>query len=346
MDKTPVTLSGMNFSPGLHRRGFLLGALAVAAGGVGCSPGKGMPLIATDSQPRGYPTVAALEHFARDLERRTDGRLRTTVYPGGQLGSQNDTLELAQFGGVDFIRVNVAPLNVLVPETVVPALPFLFRSTAHMRTALDGAPGDALLAALEPYGLIGLAFYDSGARSMYTTRRLIHHPDDLNGLKIRVQTSELFVSMVEALGGDATPMAYGEVYQGLMQGVIDGAENNWPSYESSRHFEVARYYSETRHVMAPEVLAMSRYRWERLSTDDQQHVRSAARDSVAVMRTLWDARESTARAAVLAAGVEVTRDIDQPAFVARVEPLWSEYLPTRALRRLVEDIQSSGDAGA
>lgn len=174
-------------------------------------------LRASDAQASSYPTVDALRAFATDLQRRTSGRLNVSIYPNGQLGSENDTLELAQFGGIDFIRINISPLNVVARETLVPSLPFLFRSTAHMRAAMDGPPGRRILDALEPHNLIGLCFYDSGARSFYTSKRLIHQPSDLRGLKIRVQSSDLLVATIKALGGDATPMAYSEVYQGLMQ---------------------------------------------------------------------------------------------------------------------------------
>ena len=216
----------------LKRGGALTAAGSILPSLAGCGI-LGHPLLAADSQPDGYPTVEALRFFARDLASRTDGRLNVQVYPSETLGSQNDSMELAQFGGVDFIRLNMAPLNVLVPETSVPALPFLFRSIQHMRTVMDGRIGREILDALAGYGLIGLAFYDSGARSIYTFDRPIHTPSDMRGLKIRVQTSDLFVAMIEAMGGNATPMAYGEVYQGLVQGVIDGAENNFP--DAPRH---------------------------------------------------------------------------------------------------------------
>lgn len=308
----------------------------------GCDTRQSNTLRAADTQPDGYPTVEALKFLAGDLEKRTGGRLRTQIYPSGQLGGQNDALELTQFGGVDFLRVNIAPLNVLVPETIVPALPFLFRSIAHMRAAMDGKPGEAILASLSDHGLIGLAFYDSGARSFYTTGPQINEPADLKGLKIRVQTSDLFVSMVEALGGDATPMAYGEVYQGLVQGVINGAENNFPSYESSRHFEVAQTYCLTRHVMAPEILAMSRYRWEKLSTEDQDHVRAAARASVPVMRKLWDARVLSSRKILEESNVNIVDNIDNRPFAEKVEPVWAQYLTDNRMRNLVGDITDMG----
>lgn len=310
--------------------------LSLALGGCGLSAGS---LRAADSQPEGYPTVDALRFFARDLAERTSGRLAVDVYPAEQLGSQNDTLELAQLGGIDFVRINTAPLNVLVPQTLVPSLPFLFRSTAHMRVALDGAPGRAILDGLADHGLIGLAFYDSGARSIYTPDRAVRTPDDMDGLKVRVQTSDLFVAMIEAMGGNATPMAYGEVYQGLVQGVIDGAENNFPSYESSRHFEVAPIYSLTRHVMAPEVFAMSRASWEKLAEEDRQHVLDAAKASVPFMREIWDRQVIESLQIVENAGCRIVEDVDRAAFSSRMEPVWNRFAGTPGLWRLVESIR-------
>ena len=330
--------------PNLNRRQLLVAGASAAmlAPLAACEGAPGRQMLATDTQPDGYPTVEALRFFSQELENRTGGELKTQIYPSSQLGSQNDTLELAQFGGIDFLRVNVAPLNVLVPETAIPALPFVFRSIGHMRRSMDGDPGEKILGALSDHGLIGLAFYDSGARSFYTRDRAINEPADLKGLKIRVQTSDLFVSMVEALGGNATPMAYGEVYQGLVQKVIDGAENNFPSYESSRHFEVAQTYSLTRHVMAPEILAMSRYRWEKLSAEEQDHVRSAAKASVPVMRKLWDGQVEASKAVLQEAGVRLVETIDTTAFQTKVEPVWQDYMTDPASSKLVEDIQNMG----
>ena len=318
------------------------GAFGATAALGGCS-GLARPLMAADSQPENYPTVRALRFFAGEVARLTEGRIRVDVYPSEQLGGQNDTLELAQLGGVDFIRVNSAPLNVLVPETLVPSLPFLFRSIPHMRAAMDGAPGREILDSLSRHGLIGLAFYDSGARSIYTVDRAVREPADMIGLKIRVQTSDLFVSMIEAMGGNATPMAYGEVYQGMVQGVIDGAENNYPSYESSRHFEVAPVYSLTRHVMAPEILAMSQRSWDKLSATDRDAVRMAAAASVPIMRGIWDRQVVEARALVTAAGVQIVEDVDGAAFSRLMEPTWNQFAGTPPLRRLVEGIRNMGE---
>ena len=317
-------------------------ASLMAGGGLsllGCSATDAHILRSADAHPADYPTVTAVNEMGRLLRERSNGRLSIKTYAGGQLGAEKDALEITVFGGLDLTRVSIAPLSAIAEEAVVPALPFLFRNTAHMRAALDGKPGRQILSALEPHGLIGLCFYDAGARSFYTRGRPINEPEDLRGLKIRVMNSDMFVSMVEALGGDAAPMPYGEVYQGLLQGVVDGAENNWPSYESSRHFEVAKTYSMTRHVMAPEVLVMSAKRWRKISEADQALIRECALDSVPFMRAIWDERSRTAEIHLRDANVEIiTPNID--AFVQKVKPVWDKYLTTPALRQLAEDIQA------
>lgn len=327
----------------LDRRNLILRGSAISVGAMlsGCQKVRKSTLRAVDNQPDGYPTVEAVRHMGRQLEKESGGELSLKMFSGGQLGQEKDTLEIVIFGGLDLNRVNLAPLNSIAKETLVPALPFMFRSISHMRAAVDGAPGDQILEALEAHGLIGLCFYDSGARSFYTTSRSINSPTDLKGLKIRVQNSDLWVSMIEALGGDATPMAYGEVYQGLLQGVIDGAENNWPSYESTRHFEAAKFYSLTRHVMAPEVLVMSAKRWTKYSNAHQNLIRRAAKDSVSYMRKLWDDRVKRSQNLVLSAGVTVTEPDIQP-FQDKVRPVWERYLTTPKLQNLADDIAAIG----
>jgi TRAP-type C4-dicarboxylate transport system substrate-binding protein len=219
-------------------------------------------------------------------------------------------------------------------------LPFLFRSIAHSRAAFDGAAGRKILDAMTPHGMRGMCYYDSGARSFYNTKRPIYTPDDLKGLKIRVQNSDIYVSMVQALGANPTPIPYGEVYQALVQGVVDGAENNWPSYESSRHFEVARHYSQTGHVMAPEVLVASQRSWDRMSQEEQTHLQAAVEASVPHMRSLWDQRVADSRARVLADGIEVVEQVAHDEFVARMLPMWDQYLATPVLRQLADDIMN------
>jgi tripartite ATP-independent transporter DctP family solute receptor len=323
-----------------HRRSLLLAA--AATGLAGCGRGGARPLFAADTHPADYPTVAAVGWFASEVDRKTGGEVRIRQYPGGQLGEEKDTLELTIFGGIDINRVNLAPLNAIAPETQIPSLPFIFRSEAHLRAAMASVAGRAIAKSLEAHGLVGLCFYESGARSFYTTKRTIQSPADMRGLKIRVQNSNLFVAMVEALGGDATPMSFGEVYGALLQGVVDGAENNWPSYESSRHFEAAKHYSLTRHVMAPEALVMSLHRWRKLSTAHQEAILAAAADSVVVMQRLWTEREAASERRIREAGVIVSEPEDRTVFERAMEPVWANFLTTPALRRLADDVRDQG----
>ena len=233
--------------------------------------------------------------MGEQLAAQTGGELGIKVYPNGALGNERDTIEQLKIGGLDMMRINVAPLNNVVPETIVPALPFLFRSEEHMHAVLDGPVGDQILAAMEAQGMVGLAFYDSGARSIYAATKPVKTLADVSGMKIRVQQSDLFVAMVEALGANPTPMPYGEVYTALKTGIVDAAENNFPSYESSRHFEAAKYYTMTEHSMAPEVLVFSKVIWDTLEPEDQEMIRKAAKESVPHMRKLWDEREAKAQ---------------------------------------------------
>ncbi len=322
-------------------------AVLLAGGAAGvmsaCGARGSRAFLSSDTHPADYPTVRAVDEMARLLRARTDGRLDIKTYAGGQLGSERDTLEITVFGGLDLNRVNLAPLNAIEPVTTVPALPFLFRSNEHMRRALDGPIGDEILASLTAHDLIGLCFYDSGDRNFYNTKRPIYTPADMNGLKIRVPNSDLYVAMIKALGADATPMSISEVYQALVQGVIDGAENNWPSYESGRHFEVAGFYSLTHHVIAPEVLVMSRRRWEKLSKADQDAVRLAAKDSVPFMRGLWDARVNDARTKLMAANVKVNEITDAGAFSAAMRPVWERFIVSDTQRRLVKEIEDMAE---
>ncbi|MEE4213052.1 MAG: TRAP transporter substrate-binding protein [Parvularcula sp.] len=296
------------------------------------------PLWSADTHAADYPTVRAVEHMAATLRERSVGKYDIKTYPGGQLGAERDTLEMTIFGGLDLNRVNLAPLNPIVPETIVPALPFVFRDIAHMRAAMDGAPGRRILDAMRPHGLVGLCFYDSGARSVYNTRGPVTRPEEMAGLKIRVQNSDLYVAMVEALGANATPMSFGEVYQALVQGVIDGAENNWPSYDTTRHFEAAPHYSLTQHVMAPEVLVISARRWAKIPKEDHRLFREAAAESVAVMRRLWDERVEASKRKLLAAGVQLTEIADKTPFQDRMAPVFQRFV-TPELRALIDEIQ-------
>ena len=322
----------------IRRRSLLLAPLLLSA----CAERKGArPLFAADSQPENYPTTRGLFAIDRLLNERTNGEMRVRVYPGGQLGAEKDTLEIAVFGGLDLTRVNLGPLTSVVPITSVLALPFLFASIEHARATFDGETGRRILDAMMPYGLRGMCFYDSGARSFYNTQREIHSPDDMVGMKIRVTNSDIYVAMVEALGANPTPIPLGEVYQALIQGVVDGAENNYPSYEGTRHFEAAGHYSLTRHVMAPEVLVASRRSWDKMTVEEQGYLQAAATESVPIMRELWDARVAKSRQRVVDHGVSIVDNVDQAAFAKRMSPVWDRFVTTPEMRAIVDDVSST-----
>jgi len=323
-----------------NRRDFIIGGLAGATlAGCGADT-NGRMLLAADAHPKDYPTVRAVVKMGELLKQRSNGRFDVKMFAGGQLGSERDTIEITTFGGLDLNRVPIAPLNSVEPMTMVASLPFLFRSTNHMRRALDSDYGEEILAALKPHGLVGLCFYDSGVRSFYNTESPINSPEDMKGMKIRVQNSDLYISMIKALGADAVPMSFGEVYQALSQGVIDGAENNWPSYHSTRHFEAAPYYSLSKHVMAPEILMMSLSRWNKLSKSDQVLVKQAAKDSVHFMRELWDVRVEKAKATLLSAGAKVNEISDLSLFSEKMRPVWDRYMLSNQQKSLVQKIEA------
>jgi len=296
-------------------------------------------LRSADIHPDGYPTVEAVIYMGKLVSERTNGRIGVKVFNNASLGSEKDTIEQTRFGVIDMNRVNTAPFNNLVPQTQVLGMPFLFRSVDHMHKTIDGPIGDEILAAFEPHGLVGLAFYDSGARSFYTTKKPIKSLADLKGQKIRVQQSDLWIAMMKAFGANATPMPFGEVYSSLETGVVDGAENNWPSYESSRHFEVAKNYTLTEHSLAPEALVISKVSWDKLSPEDQQILRQAAKESVVKMRELWSAREKASEEKVRAAGVNIIT-VDKQPFIDAMKPVYDKFVTDPKMKDLVTRIQA------
>ena len=293
-----------------------------------------------DTHPDGYPTVEAVKYMGQLLEERSGGRYGIDVFFAAQLGEEKDTIEQVQYGVIEMNRVSLGPFNNIIPETKIPSLPFIFRSTEHRDKVMQGPIGEELLKAFEPHGLVGLAFYESGSRNFYNRVRPVRSIEDLKGLKIRVIQSDVFLDMMAALGANATPMPYGEVYSSIQTGVIDGAENNWPSYESSGHYEVAKYFTLDEHLMVPEVLVMSKIVWDKLSPEDQAMVRQAAKDSVARMGELWKAREAASEAHVRAAGAEIVSKIDKAPFIAAMKPVYDKHLNTPELRSLAERIQA------
>jgi tripartite ATP-independent transporter DctP family solute receptor len=313
--------------------------LAVALAVAVALPAEARVFRVADTQTADYPTVEAVVLMGRLIEERTHGRHSLKVFHSRQLGEEEETIEQTRVGAIDLNRTNIAPLGSFVPVANVLALPFLFRSVEHLHAVLDGPIGDDILASFKDYGFIGLTFYDSGARSIYTRRRAVHALADLKGLRIRVQQSELMVAMIRALGAVPIALPYGQVETALNTGLIDGAENNWPSYVTTNHFKVAPYYTLTEHTMSPEVLVMSRHAWDSLSDEDKTIFREAARESNRFMREQWSALEEQSRRKAEAAGTTIVTDFPRQTFQQAMAPVYENALNSPALSRLVDRIR-------
>ncbi len=286
-----------------------------------------------------YPTVAAVRHMSELLASKSGGKHKIKVFNKGALGTEKETIDQVKIGALDMTRVNISPMNAICAKTQVPTMPFLFNTVEHMRKVLDGPVGEEILKSCEDQGFIGLAFYDSGARSLYA-KKPIKTVADVKGQKVRVQQSELWVALIGAMGGNATPMPFGEVYTGLKTGLIDAAENNIPSFESTKHYESAKYYSRTEHSMAPEMLLMSKVVWDKLPKAEQDMVRAAAKESVAFQRKKWDEQEAKSLAAVKAGGAEIA-EVDKKSFQAVMGPVYDKFMNTPDLKRLVKAVQDT-----
>ncbi len=324
----------------ISRRHFLgagaAGACAAALPSLADGPEK--LFTASDVHVRDYPTVQAVNWIGETLERETNGRLRLRMFHAGQLGRESEAIDMARFGVIDITRVYSGALNNAFPLTQAICLPYVFDSVAHLRHTLDGDVGAEVLRGFQARDLVGLAIYDSGARCFYNTRRALRTPADLHGLKMRVPASDIFIRLIRLLGANPTPLSLGEAFSALETRLIDGAENNIRSFHSSRHFEAAGHWSRTEHSYAPDVLLISRKSFDTLSPADRQLLIETARESVTVMRKLWDESESTARQAVIDYGVEMN-DVDMPAFRRVAEPLLAEYRRDPAIDSLYRRIR-------
>jgi tripartite ATP-independent transporter DctP family solute receptor len=292
-----------------------------------------------DTQSENYPTVQALRFMGRLIEEKTGGRLQIRVFHSRQLGEEKETIEQTRAGAIDLNRTNVALIGTFVPATNVLAMPFLFRSVKHLQKVLDGPIGDEILDSFEPFGFVGLAFYDSGARSIYNSVRPIRSIADMKGLRLRVQQSELMSDMIRALGAEPVELPYGQVRTGLATKLIDGAENNWPSFVTTDHYKYAGFYTLTEHTMSPEVLVMSYKAWGSLSAEDQAIFRDAARQSRQFMRERWRALEEQSRGEAQAAGVTIVSDFDREPFEAAMADIYSKAQRDPAAAALIERIR-------
>jgi len=265
----------------------------------------------------GHPVHQAMLLMGERLAEYSDGKMTLQVFPSGQLGSERELIELLQIGSLAMTKVSASPLEGFVPIMKIFNIPYVFRDQAHYQAVLDGDIGLQILDAPRKVRLKGLGYYDAGSRSFYTVDRPITKPADLDGLKIRVQESQTALEMVRSLGGAPTPIAWGELYTALQQGVVDGAENNPPSFYLSKHYEVCRYYTLDEHTAVPDILLVSTFVWDSLSAEEQQWLQRAVTDSVLFQRELWQRESDAALAAVEAAGVEVIRP-DKSLFQSQV----------------------------
>lgn len=319
------------------KRLLLILTLAVVATALVSASGQAEPaasdepivLRLAETHAQDYPTTRGNYRFAELVEERTNGRITVEVYHSAQLGEERAAIEQVQFGAIDLTRVSISPLAAFSPGLDALQMPYLYNSTEHMWDVLLGPIGDEMLASVEEAGFVGLAWYESGARSFYNSVRPVETVADLAGLKIRVQESQLMVGLVEALGAVATPMPFGEVYGALQTGVIDGAENNWPSYYSTSHYEVAGYYTLDRHTQVPEILIASKIAMDRLSQADQNIIRQAARDAISYQREQWAAFVAESERVIRANGNVIT-ELTPAAlaeFQAAMAPLYAGLSP-------------------
>jgi tripartite ATP-independent transporter DctP family solute receptor len=292
-----------------------------------------------------HPVHQALVAFADEVAARSGGAMRVDVYPAEQLGSERELLELLQIGSLALTKVSASVLESFAPAYQVFSLPYLFRDEDHLWRVLEGATGRDLLLAAEPYRLRGLAYYDAGARSFYTRDRPVLVPADLGGLKIRTQESATMMRAVRELGGSPTPISWGELYTALQQGVVDGAENNPPSFHLSRHYEVCRHYSLDEHTLVPDVLLIGTRTWQRLDEWQRRILEEAAAASVAVQRRLWSAATADALRAVERAGVEIHRP-EKSGFATRTAALLDDYRTDPLRRPYLERIAAAARVDA
>jgi tripartite ATP-independent transporter DctP family solute receptor len=314
-------------------------ALAMLALAGSYSVASAREFRAADIQEEGYPTVEALFFMDQLLAERTDGRHRIRVFHSRQLGEESQTIEQTRAGAIDLDRINVAAIGEVAPVLNVLAQPFLFRSIDHLYKVIDGPIGDDILAAVEPSGFVGLTFYDSGARSIYTKSPVRSLPD-LHGLRIRVQQSDLVIRMMKALGAEPVALPYGQVLTALSAQLVDGAENNWPSYVTTGHYKVAPYYTVTEHTMGPEILVMSRRAWQELSDADRAIVRTAARDSSRHMREQWLGWEERSKKQAADGGSTIIDNFDRRPFEDATRPLRDEMRADPRFGPLIERIQA------
>lgn len=280
-----------------------------------------------ENQTADYPTTLGAYRFAELVERQTNGRIKVIVQPEAELGAEKEVLRQMKYGGIDFARISLSQLAELIPEMNALQMPYLYRDSTHMWEVLSGEIGDYFLEKAGEVGLVGLSWYDAGVRNFYTSQKQITCLEDLQGMTIRVQESDMMADMVEALGATAVQIAYSEVYSSIQLGEVDGAENNWPSYKAMNHDEVAKYYTVDEHTRVPEMQLVSAHTWEKLSEEDQEIILECAKESARLERRLWKLQEKQSQEKAVKNGTVVIEisDEEKERFRAAVEPVYQKY---------------------
>lgn len=330
----------------MDRRQFLTSTVAAAAAvsvGTPAFAQQKMVLKAADVHPLGYPTVEAVVRMGKKLETATNGRLSVQMYPSMQLGGEKEFIEQCQVGALQIARISLGPIGPLVPEMNVFMLPFVFTSVEHERKVVDGPLGQEMIDKLNNHptaGLIGLAWMDSGVRNVYNAKKPIAKVEDLKGLKIRMMGNPMFIDTMNALGGNGVGLGMDQLANALQTGVVDGAENNEPTFASEQHYRYAKYYSYTGHLIIPEILVFSKKSWLALSKEDQDLVRKLGREAQMEERQLWIEREQQAIAKMKENGTVFTQVSaeDKKAFQAAVKPVWDKY--GKPLEEMIKKIQA------
>jgi tripartite ATP-independent transporter DctP family solute receptor len=315
----------------------LAGVVLASAFALGAAQVQARDFRSADVHPLDYPTVMTVKKIGEIVSQKTNGKYNVKVFGNSSLGSEKDTLEQVKIGALDMVRINTATLHNIVPETMVPSFPFIFRDIKHFRATMNGPQGDQILAAVEKAGFVGLVLWESGARSIYA-KKPVKTLADVKGMKIRVQASDLWIAFAQSIGASATPIPTAEVYTALKTGLVDAAENNYPTYETAKHYEAAPFYSETQHVMAPEILVFSKKVWDTLSKEEQQVIRDAAKESIPYYIDLWSKKEQASKDAAKKAGATFVDDVKKAEFVTAVKPVWEKFSGTPELKKLVQDI--------
>lgn len=297
-----------------------------------------------ENQAENYPTTLGGKYFAQLVEERTDGRIKILVQHSGERGAESEVIEQLKYGGIDFARISLSELTNDIKELNVLQMPYLYRDSTHMWRVLDGEIGEYFLDVVSESELVGLSWYDAGARNFYTKGRPIRKLEDISGMKIRVQESNLMADMVKCLGGEPVKEAYSEVYSMLERSEVQGAENNWPSYEAMQHFEVAKYYTIDEHTRVPEIQVCSKHTWDKLSAEDQQIIMECAKESAIYQRELWTAQEEEAEQLAISGGTQIIRlpATEKLKFQEAVEPLYEKYCGSH-MELLNEIIQSRNE---